>query len=789
TDTNLVTDQGGSVSISAGTGIGNTDTNLVTDQGGSVSISAGTGIGTVAGGNDIETDTTNFAADGGTGDVNIVETDTVTQDGLTIAAVDDELKDIDNTGVRTDGTVCIDVVDGALDINEDITAGTNVDLRTQDDSGNDAGDINVNNSVVTATAGDITIDAADDLVDNNGLGNAALVAGGNVVLDIGDELRSTEPAPDDQFEIEAAGFAANVTTGAVNVADLTGDLEIVDGVTGKDGDTIDGVTAPGDVCIDVVDGDLNIAQRIESTDGNVALQATGDVTLTGDDDVTADSNGGAGTVSVEAGDEILDSGNGSFVGQDVVLESVNGIGTDAPVTIDATNLAADGGTGRVNLLDIDGGVRVTTLDTLKGGDTITGLTAAQDVCLEVVGGDLVIDEVVSAGTVVAVKADGNIGANAIVSADDKVSVESGGDIVDGNADTENFVASQVVLSADGNIGTKADEIDIDSDLVAARSTNGEVNLNETNGDMNVGTIELEKNGGTVSGISAGTDICLTVDDGTLNYTGQTLQSGNEIAVRVRDTLTTSGTMVTPDTGRISVEVTDGSIVDNNDAVDFETGDLVLKAQGSIGSEANSIDTDVTRLAAQAVSGDLYLTERNGLQIVELELSKGGGTIDGAMAGNDVDITVEEGDLEIEKVMAGRDVTLTAETGNIVDLNGDDLNVKAGRDVVLNAPQGCVGVDGDMIEVQAGGTVTINDTKPKFFEPDVLILPPGIFAQDNVKLGESSFYLDELFGYIPPEELELIIDELEAYDFWNDGDFLLEKHPDGERKDEDKEDEN
>ena len=549
-----------------------------------------------------------------------------------------------------------------------------------------------------------------------------------------------------------------------------------------------GVSASGDVCIDVEDGSLDIAQKVESTDANVVLQAAGNVTLSGDDDVLADSNGGAGTVSVEAGDEILDSGDGSFVGQNVVLESVNGIGTDAPVTIDATNLAAEGGNGRVNLTDIDGGVRVTTLDTLKGGDTITGLTAAQDVCLEVVGGDLVIDEVVSAGTVVAVKTDGSIAANATVSGSDKVSVESGGEIVDGNGDTENFVGSEVVLSADGNIGTKADELDIDSDLLAARSVNGEVNLNETNGDMNVGTIDLEKNGGTVSGVSAGTDICLTADDGTLNYSGQTLQANNEIAVRVRDTLTTSGLMTTPDNGRISVEVTSGSIVDDNEAVDFQTGDLVMKAEGSIGSEDDALETEVTRLAAQAETGDLYLTQEEGLQIVELELSKGGGTIDGAMAGSDVNITVEEGDLEIEKVMAGRDATLTASQGNIVDLNGDELNVKAGRDVVLAAPAGCVGVGGDLVEVQAGVSVTIIESPLKKIEPEVLVLPPGVFAQDNVKLGESSFYLDELFGYLRPEDLKLIMDELEAYDFWNDGDFLLEKHPVGDRK-EDKEEEN
>jgi filamentous hemagglutinin family protein len=775
--TGNVTDGNGDA---AGTG-----ENLVTDAGGGVSISAGAGIGLVAGGNSIETDTTFFAANAAGGDVNIVETDTVTQDGLDIDVVTDSLKGIDNTGVTATGAVCIDVVDGALDVNQSITGGTTVDLRTQDNAGNNTGDINVNaGAVVTAQAGDITVDASDDVVDNNGMGNAAFIASDNLVLDVGDELRSTEVAPDDQFEIEAVGFAASVGTGGVNVTDLTGDLEIVEGVTGKDGDTIDGVTAPGDVCLDVVAGSLDIGQQITSADGNVALQATGDITITGADDITADANGGAGTVSVEAGDEILDTGDGSFVGQDVVLESVNGIGTDNPVTIDATNLAADGGTGRANITDIAGGVTVTTLDTLKGGDTITGVTAAQDVCLQVIGGDLVIDEVVTAGTVAAIQADGSIASNATVTGTDKVSVQSGGDIVDGLGDTENFIGSQVVLSAEGDIGSKTDAIDIDSDEMAAQSVTGEVNLNETNGDMNVRTIDLEKNGGTVAGVSAGTDICLTADDGTLTYPGQALEAGNEIAVRVRDTLNTDGTMTTGPGGRISVEVTDGAIQDSNQAVDFETGDLVLKAQGSIGSDSDAIDTNVDRAALESETGDIYLFEEDGLKITELELAKGGGFIDGALAANDIDIEVDKGDLEIELVTAGNDVTLTATEGDIKDCNEGDLNIDAGGDVELNAPQGCV----EDLEIEAGGAITYNDTKIRNFNPEPLVLPPGVFAQDNVKLGETSFYLDVLYGYLTPEQIDLILDELEAYDFWNDGDFLLEKHPDGERDDDDKDEE-
>lgn len=719
--------------------------------------------------------------------------------GTPVPGANDKFVQLTNITATQD--ICIDVVNGDMNVNVDVTAGTEVALRTQDGDMDNDGNVNVNNTAtVTANGGRVTVDAAEDIVDNNGNNDAAFVASTNVVMDAGDEIRATNPA--DAFEIEAAGLAARAGTNGINVADLSGNLQIVQDTTIKGNALIDGVTAPGDICLDVRAGDMDVAQQVTSANGNVALQATGSITLSGADSVAA--NRATGTVSVEAGTEVADTGAGSFTGQNVVFESTTGVGNNNTVTIEADNLAAAGGTGRVDIQDTAGGVRVTSLNTLKGGDPIVGVTAAQDVCLQATGGDLAIDEVINAGTIAAITADGNIASNATTTGTNKVSVAAGGDITDGNGNgTNNFVGSDVVISAGGNIGADGNLIDIDSDRVAAQSTNGRVHLNETAGNMNVATLDLEKNGGTVAGINAGTDICLTADDGTVTYTGQTIEADNEIAIRTRDTLVTGGRLVTGvngdgNTGRVSIEVTNGGVTDGNVGFDIESADAVISANGNVGSTFNPIDTNVDRLAVNGADINIY--EVDGLKITSLDLAKAAGTVNGMIATGDIRVEVGDGDLELERVestgtTSNGDIALQANRGNILDCNGNDPNIVTPGDVDLTAPNGCVGENGDLLEINAGGTVTIieknpngdpNDGVSTDFRPInvdqiiVRVFPPGTFAQDNYQLGETSFYLDVLYGWLEPEELELIIDELNAYDYTKDGDFLLEKHPVNER---------
>ena len=203
----------------------------------------------------------------------------------------------------------------------------------------------------------------------------------------------------------------------------------------------------------------------------------------------------------------------------------------------------------------------------------------------------------------------------------------------------------------------------------------------------------------------------------------------------------------------------GGIESRNTDTDIETGSAVLKASEDIGSSENPIRTSVDMLAVQSTNGSVNIAESNGLKLKPGELASGE-AVEGGRAGRDFNLTVENGDLELANIGAGNNVNLSVPNGDVVDCNGDDVNIDAGGNVDISAPNGYVGVNQDQLEISAGGKVTIVQTDMGRDDADPIILPPGVFAQNNVKLGESSFYLDVLYGWQTTDELILITEELE-----------------------------
>ena len=744
-----VLSNGGTISIeAAGSVVDRNGANMDLDSdGGLVVLDAAGGIGGTGAGEEIEIGAAQLAASAADRSVVISDIDS---GGLEIAEATTLKNSIDVAGVSASEDVRIDVVDGTLSVNADITAGQDVALRTQDRDLSGDGDILLD-STVTATGGRISLQVDDNLVDNTDQSDnaAALVTQDTLVIASG--------GPIGPLQVEAAGLAASSSEGDIDIIDLSGDLRVTQETTILGAVDVDGLNASGDVCLDVLDGDLDLAQQVKGEE--VALRADGSVTLSGSADVSA--NRQTGTVSVEAGTQIENSGSGIFAGRDVVLRGGSGVG---PVSVEADNLAADGGTGGAEVRDIAGGLRISELQTLKGGgDIVTGLTASQDVSLEVVGGDLVIDEVVSSGTVTAVQADGSIASNATVAGTDKVSVEAGGDIIDGldgeGPGNENFQGSDVVIRAGGNLGSSTEHLDIDSDRLAATGNN--VYLDEVRGDMNIAELNREKGGGAVAGVIATEEVALTADDGTID-TSLRIQAEKQITLQTRDTLVIESPLATNPDGKISIEVTQGGIESQNAGTDIETGAAVLKASESIGSTENPVRTSVDMLAVESTNGSVNIVESNGLKIKPGVLSNGS-TVEGGRAGQDFNLKVENGDLELANITAGNDVNLTVSNGDVIDCNGEESNVDAGRNVDISAPNGYVGVNQDALEINAGGKVTIVQRDMGRDDADPITLPPGVFAQDNVKLGESSFYLDVLYGWQPIDEVILIIEELDTYE--------------------------
>ncbi|MCA9775210.1 MAG: hypothetical protein KC800_00780 [Candidatus Eremiobacteraeota bacterium] len=624
----------------------------------------------------------------------------------------------------------------------------------------------------SAAGGDVAISDIDtgslEIVEATTLKGGAVVTGvsasDDICLDVSDGrigVGQVVQAGGDTF-LEAENIFIN--------ADILGGTDSTDqvGITARTGDisqTENGdirgysvaLSAGGDIGVDGGFGDSVLG--IDAT--NLAAEAGGFIHIEklGGQDLAVAENLSLKSGTVSGLTQIENSGSGIFTGRDVVLRGGTGVG---PVSVEADNLAADGGTGDAEVRDIAGGLRISELQTLKGGDIVTGLTASQDVSLEVVGGDLVIDEVVSSGTVTAVQADGSIASNATVAGTDKVSVEAGGNITDGldgeGPGNENFRGSDVVIRAGGNVGSSTEHLDIHSDRLAATGDN--VYLDEVRGDMNIAELNLERGGGIVAGVIAAKEVALTADDGTID-TSLRIQAEKQITLQTRDTLVIESPLATNPDGKISIEVTQGGIESRNAGTDIETGSAVLKASESIGSAENPVRTSVDMLAVQSTNGSVNIVESNGLKIKPGVLSNGA-TVEGGRAGQDFNLTLENGDLELANITAGNDVNLTVSNGDVVDCNGDESNIDAGRNVDISAPNGYVGVNQDALKLNAGGKVTIVQRDMGRDDADPITLPPGVFAQDNVKLGESSFYLDVLYGWQPIDEVILIIEELDEY---------------------------
>ena len=745
------------------------DTNSGDFAGDLVVLSAATGIGN-SGVVSLQANT--LAANGGTGNVNVIDMTGDLEIGRYVGALICDGPSTTIVGLSGAGQIVVEVPNGSLTFTEGVNnnpgdpTATLVALKAKDEIDLKGHTIVAQDkiSIESQDGGLIgtTQDGQPDLRTTNTNGN------GQVVIKTKDNIN---------LEIATDKLAAQSTNGSVTIKDLTGNLIVTELDLEKGGGKVDGVRAKDGVCLEVTQGSLEIAEGISSTNGNVKVRANGDVTLAGSDGI---SSPGQVVVSSATG-QLINNGTGDLVGDTVVLVGATGVGNTRDFTLRANTLAANGGTGSVNVIDRDGGLVIGSFtgSLICGGptETVTGVKAGGNIGIEVPGGPLIINNPIAAGGIVAIKTGGDIESNAKTSGGSKVSLESGGSIKDGTAGNDpNFEAPQIVIKAAGDIGDKANPLEINSDKVAAASTNGGVYLTETTGNLNVGTIDLEKNGGTVSGITGKTKVELYAPDGTVTYNNSNpIKAGDSIFIKTRDTLVLSGTLEAGN--RICIDVTNGDILDNNDGVDIRTAEAVLRAQGSIGTVADPVDLDVDRLAAEAILGSVILTEKNGLTITTLEMCNGGGTIPGVKAGTEVRITVLEGDLEVKKLDAGKDVTLETVDGSI---NGVD-NIKAGGDITII--EGGRGARTVLIDLSGAGhsytTALVPGLRPA--------LPPGLFAQDNVALGVYSFYLDVLYDYLTPEEIALIVNELERYNYLEDEDFLLEKHPNhkGKKKDEHK----
>jgi hypothetical protein len=239
-----------------------------------------------------------------------------------------------------------------------------------------------------------------------------------------EQAGSAQVGNGDAIEINANNFAGRATAGNLNIVDLTGNLTTANLTLEKSATAVNGALATGDVCLDVVNGSLNVEANVNA--GNdAALRARDNINL------NAGSVNAGRTASLEAT-------NGSIVdntdaGADLDVNATNfvalangSVGSLANgIETTVANIAARGTNGAVVVTDLTGNITVTQLTTVKGNTPVTGINAGTNVCVETAG-TLDVNSTVTAANVAALRAANNINLQGLVTGPQKVSLEAGG---------------------------------------------------------------------------------------------------------------------------------------------------------------------------------------------------------------------------------------------------------------------------------------------------------------------------------------------------------------------------
>jgi len=668
-ENDLILDANGSITVTGAIGTGPRINNLTIDDADDVTFSstvrlAGTLEQTTGSG------TTTFNGTSGTGIAGQLD---VTTNAVTFNTAD----------MIVVGAVNVEA-DNAITLNAGINAGASpISLAAnQDNAGaqgftQNAGVIQTTNAAaavtiavggtgsaavgaIQAATGTVVVDSAGGAItDNNG--GTVNVTASLVALDAATGVGADANA----IEITAGTLAARSVSGDINIVDTAGGLVI---------GTVPGILvgvqltggAVGDNVQIITTGALTVNNAVTSASGGSVTLVAGGVALT--DDLTINANvttSGNGSISLFAGDSIQVTAPA-----DVEASGTGGVllsaGTDARSTpVNGTSTGS---------IAIDNGSEITSDD----GDII--LRAPGNVSFSLI--DANDDNDATVGDVAILADFAGVGGG--------LSDGVGTITINAGAPNPSIIADGVALTAGTGIGDDADAFEITANAVAARTTTGDIHIEDTAGGLTIGTV-LGVTGITITNGAVGDNIRVTATNGSLTVAqAVTNTGGGDIfltatgaagdVILQQDVTTTGLGNVTATAGRNIVD-------DGNAATIITTNNLSLSAVGSIGDitdfatgTGTPVDVAVSGLLLQAaitaVGGEIFIRAQGNL-------TAGAAAISPAAGGAATALVTATGNLDV------------GTNGGLAATAGDNLGLLAGGILTVPAAGIDVGATGNL----------------------------------------------------------------------------------------------
>ncbi|MHC4876591.1 MAG: cadherin-like domain-containing protein, partial [Planctomycetota bacterium] len=334
-------------------------------------------------------------------------------------------------------------------------------------------------------------------------------------------------------------------------------------------------------------------------------------------------------------------------------------------------------------------------------------------------------------------------------------VTAGTSLTMSNVDTEIDLAQNVDLTAENgdlNLGTNVTLID----LSGAAGTNRFIaNDTDVSGDGNISLGPI-RDSGAPAALSIDADNAVSVDSmsvqstisilvnqdmaGTQGFSqasGTSIATTNDTAAAVSITVNTlaggtgsaaleaisAGTTAGGAGGRVTVTANMGSITDSNaDSTNISAGNTILSAIGGVGTSADLIETNVSRLEASGASGGVFIENQQSLTIGSIEAAQVGvmstsgdivvcakGTLTvsenvAATTSGNVTLKTVDSLVGFENLTVDTGVTLSSGSGNVTIQSGDDITLTSGSNVT--ATGGTIAIESDFNDADPGNGTSI-----------------------------------------------------------------------------------